>query len=176
MEIGLAKQDILPSLHCICKTGNEKERTHFLVPNCSSFQSPALVLCREVFAKALLIYCFVDVSEAYRFFLHLCTKHILDCHGFCGLSWAVGLYGGSPRSFIKQDLEEVFEDISVQELVCSFPNKVSLSSNLALMTFLSMQATTTLFHGMNKVSLQWKLKIALTYSFLIVMYFIYFFI
>lgn len=44
MENGLAKQDMLPSLHGICKTGNEKEKTRgaFLVPNCSSLQSPAL--------------------------------------------------------------------------------------------------------------------------------------
>lgn len=48
----------------------------------------------RVFAKALLIYHFVEVSEAYRFFLHLCKKHILDCHGFCGLSWSLELCGG----------------------------------------------------------------------------------
>lgn len=80
------------------------------------------------------------------------------------------------RSFIKWDLEEVFQDMSVQELVWFFPNKVRLSTNLALMTFLSMQVTTTLFHGIHKLSLQWKWKIALTYCFLIVMYWLHLFI
>lgn len=97
MESGLAKQDILPPLRSVCETGNEKERTHgaFL-----SFKllSKALyrVLCRDGFPKALLIRHFVDVTEAYRFCLNLCTKHILDCRGFCGLSQHVGLYRKKP--------------------------------------------------------------------------------
>lgn len=49
--------------------------------------------------------------------------------------------------------------MSVQEVVCFFPNKVSLSTNLVVTTFLGMQATTTLSHEIHKRSLHWKWRL-----------------
>lgn len=94
-----------------------------LVPITAPSKALYWVLCREVFAKALLIYHFVDISEAYSFFLHLCTEHVLDCHCFCGLSWSVELYGRKSGPLSSGIWRRCFKTRASKSLSGFFPTK-----------------------------------------------------